>query len=431
MHAIKNSRKFDRKKYFYALMMVLWSAKSTSLLTIAPDNMPMSLLWLAIIGFYYLSYCRYISKRPLLLMLGLYALWYVSLCVKYGSVIKPYMGFPVCMVISYVGFCVFRGKELFLYIEKVLLHLCILSLVVWCFSMLNYKATLSFMQAISVEPPQVIMKANIFLVGLGGQLVDGWLHRNIGFTWEAGRFSCFLVFAIFLNLSCKRMSLSWRKNKAFYILLAGLVTTFSTTGILSLFAVVFYYAYNKGTRYRMAMIVGAILLLPSLWGLSFVGGKLVDNADYMKEIHDMQWLYENGTEAVTPQRITGIYLELLNFINDKWVGYGVNELSYANQVLFGGTFAWLSNGFIQIFSMYGLLFGVFFYIQLLRSSAIIVNLFGYKGTCFFALLFVLVSVSYEFWTSSVFFVCVCYAWYVKYIPGGGRNFQKNINEYKS
>lgn len=72
------------------------------------------------------------------------------------------------------------------------------------------------MDSVSVVDNAATMRANIFVVGIGNQTVEGlMIKRNIGFTWEAGRFSCFLVFAMFLNLSLHNMSLSWRKNRSF------------------------------------------------------------------------------------------------------------------------------------------------------------------------------------------------------------------------
>lgn len=51
-------------------------------------------------------------------------------------------------------------------------------------------------------------------------------------------------------------------------------------------------------------------------GNVFYGGKLVSLMDYEQEIRDMQWMFDRGVESITPQRITGAYLELQNFLND-------------------------------------------------------------------------------------------------------------------
>ena len=141
--------------------------------------------------------------------------------------------------------------------------------------------------------------------------------------------------------------------------------------------------------------------------------------DYEQEIRDMQWMFDRGVESITPQRITGAYLELQNFLNDFWLGYNVNENAFSMSALFDGRELWLANVVIQIFSMYGVFMGLFFYGLLIKSSALIIKVFNKKGTILFALIFLLLSISYEFWTSSVFLYCVYYALFNHYMPNYG------------
>ncbi len=407
-------------KYFFMLMMILWSAKTTELLKIDPDNTVMTAVYLLIISFYYYKYCKKGCLKPLYIILGIFALWYSAICIKYGGVQPIYFGILISTIIAYIAFNLFKQYEFFVYAEKVLVHLCILSLIVWGGYVIMPSLIGEVMDYVSVVDNAATMRANIFVVGIGNQIVEGlMIKRNIGFTWEAGRFSCFLVFAMFLNLSLHNMSLSWRKNRSFYILMVGLVSTLSTTGIMASFSLVLYYMYNKSAAYRLAVIITGCLLMPIVWGMPFMGGKLVSLMDYEQEIHDMQWTFDRGVEAITPQRITGAYLELQNFLNDFWLGYNVNENAFSTSVLFNGKEVWLANGVIQVFSMYGLFIGLFFYGSLIKSSVLIIKVFNKKGTILFALMFLLLSISYEFWTSSVFLYCVYYALFNHYMPNYG------------
>lgn len=55
------------------------------------------------------------------------------------------------------------------------------------------------MDSVSVVDNAATMRANIFVVGIGNQTVEGlMIKRNIGFTWEAGRFLAFLYLPCFL-----------------------------------------------------------------------------------------------------------------------------------------------------------------------------------------------------------------------------------------
>lgn len=110
---------------------------------------------------------------------------------------------------------------------------------------------------------------------------------------------------------------------------------------------------------------------------------------------------------------------ITELLNDFWLGYNVNENAFSMSALFDGKEVWLANGVIQIFSMYGVFMGLFFYGLLIKSSALIIKVFNKKGTILFALIFLLLSISYEFWTSSVFLYCVYYALFNHYMPNYG------------
>lgn len=443
MNSILNSKiqrhKNNHCKYFFTFMMILWSAKTTDLLKIDPNNTIMTSIYLLIIGFYYYRFCRKGNLKPLYIILGIFTIWYIAICTKYGSIQKVYWGILINTVIAYIAFNLFKGREFFIYTEKVLVHMCTLSLIVWGGYTIMPSLIGGIMDSISVANNDATMRANIFIVGIGNQLIEGLtIKRNIGFTWEAGRFSCFLVFAMFLNLSLHNISLSWKSNRSLYILIAGLISTFSTTGFIASFSLVLYYIYNKSATHRLIIIVLGCLLIPTIWGMSFMGGKLVSLIDYEQEIHDMQWLFDRGRETITPQRITGAYLELQNFLHDFWLGYNINENAYATSTLFNGKDVWLSNGIIQIFSMYGIFIGLFFYVLLIKSSILITKKFNKKGTLLFALMFFLISISYEFWTCSVFLYCIYYTLFNYYIPTQGAGvylknkkygIQKNFNNY--
>ena len=121
-----------------------------------------------------------------------------------------------------------------------------------------------------------------------------------------------------------------------------------------------------------------------------------------QEIHDMEYsFYVYNTSQITPQRFTGLYLDLQNWLHDFWLGYNLNQDSYAEKIMFNGYSVWLSNGIIQIFSKYGLFIGLFFYWQLFKSSIKLSQDFNYKGTLIFALTFILINISYDFWSSAI------------------------------
>lgn len=415
-YKINNSKKW---KYFYMLMMILWSSKTTNLLKIGPENPILSVLYLLIIFYTYKKYNLHNTLKPLKIIYSIFAIWYIAISIKYKQIQPIYFGILINTFIVYVAFLLYKRKEFFYYADKVLKHLSIISLFVWIAYTILPSFISEFMDMISVGENAGTMRANFFVVGIGKQsAIDGLtIKRNIGFTWEGGRFACYLIFALFINLTIKNFSLSFRNNKTFYIYLLALISTFSTTGIITFITIIIYYAYNKSYAYRIAMIIIGWLIIPTIWGLSFVGDKIIHLIDYETEIENIRWTFTQGNmDEIVPQRITGLYLEIQNFIHDFWIGYNINNNSYATTYIFGGYNIWPANGLIQILSMYGIFVGLFFYYLLFKSSEEITILFNKKGIYIFALMFMTINISYEFWTSCICLYCVYYYLFCKYTP---------------
>lgn len=404
-------------KYFYMLLMILWSAKTTNLLKIGPENPILSIIYLLIIFYTYKKFCRNSSRKPLKIIFSIFSVWYIAICLKYNQIQPIYWGILINSFIVYVAFSLYKNKEFFIYVDKVLTHLSVISLIVWFAYTILPNLITEIMDLLSVGENAGTMRANFFVVGIGKQpAIDGLsIKRNIGFTWEGGRFACYLIFAIFINLTLKNFSISYKNNKSLYIYLLALISTFSTTGIVSLLPIIIYYAYNKSNAYRIATIIACWLIIPTVWGLSFIGEKIIHLTDYETEIENIRWIFSQGrVQDIVPQRITGIYLEIQNLIHDFWLGYNINENSYSTKFIFGGERVWAANGIIQILSMYGIFIGLFFYYLLFKSSILITEHFEKKGNYLFALIFMTINVSYEFWTSCICLYCVYFYLFSKY-----------------
>lgn len=392
--------------------MFLWCAYT------APFLKPFDSNYL-ITSFLYIGICAYYffflnnpkqNIKPLCITLGIMIGWWILQCVKVGSFTNIDFRLLYSIIICHIAFSLYKGKEFFWYFEKVLVHLTIISLVVWFLGTIARDAMYSLVSSISVWDNGNTTYGNMIVVGLGSQRVYDTILRNIGFTWEAGRFSSFLVVGLFNNLLIHNFK--FKSNKPFFIFLIGLITTFSTTGIGAALGVLLLYVYNKSMKIRIFLIVLCILLFPSIFALDFIGGKIRDNIDVEAEVHNMEYSFNvYNTTQITPQRFTGLYLDLQNWLHDFWLGYNLNENSYVVKYVFRGSSVWLSDGIIQIFSKYGLFVGLFFYWQLFKSSIKLSKDFNYKGTMLFALAFILISVSYDFWSTGIMLYFILYALY--------------------
>lgn len=380
--------------------MFLWCAYTAPFLKPFDSNFILtSVIYVIIYFIYFYKYCFTRSKYPLNLLLAIMVGWYLAQCIKHNQITSIDFRLIYSIILCHVSFYLYKGKEFFLYFEKVLVHLTILSLIVWGLGMIATGPMQSFVRNISVWDNGSTTYGNMIVVALGNQWTNGIL-RNIGFTWEAGRFSAFLVIGLFNNLLIHNFKI--KNNKPLLILTIGLTTTFSTTGFGAAICVLLLYIYNKSTKYKIVLITICILLSPTILALDFIGDKLRDTMNVQQEIHDMEYsFYVYNTSQITPQRFTGLYLDLQNWLHDFWLGYNLNQDSYAEKIMFNGYSVWLSNGIIQIFSKYGLFIGLFFYWQLFKSSIKLSQDFNYKGTLIFALTFILISISYDFWSSAI------------------------------
>ena len=84
------------------------------------------------------------------------------------------------------------------------------------------------------------------------------------------------------------------------------------------------------------------------------------------------------------------------------MGYGLEDNnSYVKKYIFQVLI--LSNGIFKVLARFGLILGGLFYFLLYKSSKYIVSIYNLKGKVFYMLVFLSVSVSYDF-TLEPFFI---------------------------
>lgn len=402
-------------KFFYMLILLIWAGLATPLVKFYSPDYPLLFVFnVLILVFYYIKFNYNINIKSLVLILSLYVTWYLAICIKYNGIQSTDLTLVYSTIIAFVSYKVFNFKEFCYYYEKVLVFLSILSLIVWSSAILMPTFVPHLLDKIAIYHAKGINSDNFIIVGLGDQMIAG-IRRNLGFAWEAGRFSAFIVIGLFINLNNHDMDVNFKRNKNLYILLVTLASTLSTTGFGAFGGVVLYYLYNKSDSTKLVLIIGILVVLPSFLALPFIGDKILTYMDYQQEVSNMMYTFDNyGETSITPQRITGLYLEWQNFIHDFWFGYNINENSYTINYIFGGYTVWLSDGILQIFSKYGIFMGLFFYINLFKASSFSSNIYRKKGKILFALVFLLVSISYDFWGTGLMLSIIFYPFFEKY-----------------
>ena len=410
MNSICNTKVPCKAKVFFMFMMFMWVASVSDYTSFNFGKNPILMpIFIVILAYYYIRFCHK-SYKPLVAILLINVVWNIASYLKYGGFLG--LNFPpfYSIIIAHVAFNIYTRREFLHLFEKMLVMFCCLSIVVWLCANLIGQPFVLFMRAISVIKPCPPAETYSFLFGLGSQIEMGF-RRNLGFSWEPGRFGCWILLGMYFNLVMNKFNI---RNKNFCILFFSLLTTLSTTGYSLLALLVLFILINKKSNFAKAVILLCVVLaFPTVWGLSIMSEKIEGLMDLDAGLGSIEYhSVEDGMAIVCPQRFTGIYVSFLNFIHDVFWGFNQLPNSFVSAVLYKhSVIVAPSEGIIGIFAKYGIFYGSFFYFWLIRSSSYLSSLFGYKGKWMFFLLFMGISFSYDFWENCIlmyFYLCAFY-----------------------
>lgn len=410
MNSICNTKVPYKAKVFFMFMMFMWVASVSDYTSFNFGKNPILMpIFIVILAYYYIRFCHK-SYKPLVAILLINVVWNIASYLKYGGFLG--LNFPpfYSIIIAHVAFNIYTRREFLHLFEKMLVMFCCLSIVVWLCANLIGQPFVLFMRAISVIKPCPPAETYSFLFGLGSQIEMG-IRRNLGFTWEPGRFACWILLGMYFNLVRNKFNI---RNKNFCILFFSLLTTLSTTGYSLLALLVLFILINKKSNFAKAVILLCVVLaFPTVWGLSIMSEKIEGLMDLDAGLSSIEYhSVEDGMAIVCPQRFTGIYVSFLNFIHDVFWGFNQLSNSYVSAVLYKhSVIVAPSEGIIGILAKYGIFYGAFFYYWLIKSSSYLSSSLGYKGKLMFFLLFMGISFSYEFWENCIlmyFYLCAFY-----------------------
>lgn len=405
-----NSKGSIYAKIFYMFMMFMWVASVSDYTSFNFGKNPILMpIFIVILAYYYIRLCHK-SYKPLVAILLINVVWNIASHLKYGGFLG--VNFPpfYSIIIAHVAFNIYTWREFLHLFEKMLVMFCCISIVVWLCANLIGQPFVLLMRAISVIKPSPPTETYSFLFGLGSQIEMG-IRRNLGFTWEPGRFACWILLGMYFNLVRNKFNI---RNKHFCILFFSLLTTLSTTGYSLLVVLILFVLMNKKSKLSKVIIVLCVVLVfPTVWGLSIMSDKIEGLMDLDAGLGSIEYhSVKDGMAIVCPQRFTGIYVSFMNFVNDIFLGFNQLSNSYVSAVLYKhSVIVAPSEGIIGILAKYGIFYGAFFYYWLIKSSSYLSSSLGYKGKLMFFLLFMGISFSYEFWENCIlmyFYLCAFY-----------------------
>ena len=415
MNSISKSEVSYSAKVFYMFMMFMWVASVSDYTSFNIGKNPVLMpIFLIILIYYYVRYCHK-SFRPLWVVLFINIFWNIASYVKYGGFVG--INFPpfYSIIIAHVAFNIYDRQDFLRIFEKVLVMFCSLSLIVWLAANVIGTPFVSFMREISVIKPSTPAETYSFLFGLCSHIEMG-IRRNLGFTWEPGRFACWVLLGMFVNLIRHQFRIEsiW-KNKNLYILLFSLLTTLSTTGYSVLGILILFVLINKKSYLSKFVIASIVLLVvPSILSLSFMSEKITDLMDLDAGINAINYYSAEGQEIICPQRFTGLWFSFQNFIHDPWLGFNQLTNSYTVDVIFNhSVIVAPSPGSPGIVAHYGILFGAYINAWLIKSSFLLAKTMHYKGKWMFFIFFIAISLSYDFWENCILMYFYLAAFYQK------------------
>lgn len=414
------AKKYGFYEYFYLFVMVIFMAQisgeireiSFSLAKPLPFFIPL-VLTIILLSRNKISF----NNRWLKIVLLAFFVWFVAYSIKiirFGGVYWSLgvANLSMTIIYAYIHIAIF-GKDLFLIFEKIMVWMAGISLFLYSFQLLAPNAANSFF---SIFPDTNELGYNFlylykyFNVTLDRSFYIG-LTRNSGCSWEPGRFSIMLIFAMYVNyLRYGKITL----NKNFIILSIALLTTFSTTGYVLFLVLILISSVRKVTFSRVLFVI--FFLIPVsfyVYNIDFISTKFEDQIETSTNLNTYNYYLSNrddDEELLALERIPSIGIEYENWLEDPIIGYGHWGNSWFHEHV--TTSAITCGGLMQVITTYGTLLGVFFYFCLFASSRNISKLFGARSKSFgLFLITLLASVSYpvfgvmfftSFWFAGLF-----------------------------
>lgn len=340
------------------------------------------------------------------IVLLFFFVWFIAYSIKimrYGGIWFPLgvINLSFIIVYAYIHTAVF-GKDLFLIFERIMVVFAIISLILYFFEIVLPQTASGFFSMFpdtEEDGYNFLYLYKYFYYVYDRDIYTG-IVRNSGCSWEPGRFSIMLIFAICVNIF-RHGKITF--NRDLIILNIALLSTFSTTGIIILLLVYFLFSIKRLSISSVLQIVAVFIPLGYyIFSLDFVATKLTNQFSTFNNLETFiqHQTYRDEETQVALERIPSIGIEFRNWLEEPLLGYG----HWANSWLHNNVTEYVTTcgSLIQVFSTYGILLGTFFYFCLYKSSKQISTLFGFNKGYIIFIVSLLSSISYPVFGVMIF-----------------------------
>lgn len=290
--------------YFISLLFVILSAKASFLdLTNA--------CWVAIdIIILWVGFEKARFHKSDFELFGKFALIYIAFCSLrsffFTHLSAEFYISDIVFLFKYIFtsflFCAVLKEQAVPYLIKVIFHLSILSLPLYCLQLVAGDELYAFGKAINFPHAHFNGYVNILVF----TYVKLHHFRNSGFAWEPGAFGFFLNMGLLLQLVTNDFKFDKRSK---WIMLA-IVTTLSTTTYLAFAFIILLYFRGRGVKLITVMffVVPIICVLAAMVPFMFDKIMLIYNRDIgdMKNIQTLSDWYIQQGETMPLNRFASI-----------------------------------------------------------------------------------------------------------------------------
>jgi len=342
--------------YFVTLLFVLLSSKATlfDLSNICWFLIDLVILW---VGFEKKRF----SKSDLNLFFK-FSLIYIGFCTVRSLFLTDlpfsYWVSDIVFLFKYVLtsflFCALLKEKAIYYLIKVVFHLTVISIPLFCFQLVAGDLIYGFGKLINLPHAHFNGYVNFLIF----TYIQQHPFQNSGFSWEPGAFGFFLNLTLLLNFLTNDFTFD-KKAKWFVV---AIITTLSTTTYIGFMFILLLYFRARGVAYLRLLFFIVPILLVFAAVIPFLSDKIVFTYD--KDMQDMKniqtlsdYYIQRGQEMPLNRFASLLYLIKLFGIQLIW---GVSNI-YEKTVPILKNIN-ISNGIFAFFAQFGLI-GLGFLVQ--------------------------------------------------------------------
>lgn len=384
--------------YFIVFLAILFTGKAsfiTSTIDFRINPVGGGLFLLGIVVMLSRNWMRYLSKKAIFSFFCILITW-TTLQFAFGT------GYDFVILYNIFAHSIFAclligtmGISMIPMAERIITSLSLIDLFLWiCVVVLG----IPFFSNISLLTPAAptITSASFLIFNVTSITDNAILPRNCGFAWEPGRFASIVCLAIVFNIYRHKGKLTLRKNKNLIILLASLLSSFSTTGYVCFICVLIYtlFVHYKSKFILPFYIVVLPTLIYSFYNIDFLATKIIETMnpeEFVVNTGDVDTV-EQLEMVYTPQRFECMMLQGMNFLNDFLIGFGTGP-SYTTRNISPNIS--ISTGIFAMLAQFGIFIGIIFCYAYIKSSYLLGKHYN-SPTYLFLVCYLCISVSYSF-----------------------------------